>query len=372
MAELPEAMQLVDDLVGDQAGIWDVAGAVPDMVIRTLGAAGLLCPLVPTAFGGIGADSLWAGRFTAHLGSRCSSLRSVLTSQTMAAGMIERLGDEDQRRKHLSALCGGTLAAAAFSEPEAGSDLSAVTTRIRDEGTKVVVTGHKSWTTAACYADLLIVVGRTDDGAGAAVVVPVDTSGVTVQPVADPSGCRAAGHANLVFDEVILPADALLGGGGQPLSLLVTAALGYGRMSVAWGCVGILRACKAAAAQHARRREQFGVPLVEHQLVARHLAELLIAEQTATQACEHASRCLDAGSPDHVVATVLAKHVGATGAARGAAAAMQVLGSAGAQDGHVVARAYRDAKLMELIEGTNEICQLILARHVAGTAQEDR
>ena len=114
--------------------------------------------------------------------------------------------------------------------------------------------------------------------------------------------------------------------------------------------------------------QQSGKPLSEHQLVARHLAELFIAERVATQTCEHASRQWDAASPDMVVAAVLAKHVGATNAASSAATAVQVLASAGSQDGHVVARAFRDAKMMEIIEGSNEISQLILARHAVDVA----
>jgi alkylation response protein AidB-like acyl-CoA dehydrogenase len=105
------------------------------------------------------------------------------------------------------------------------------------------------------------------------------------------------------------------------------------------------------------------VALAEHQLVRRHLADLLIAEQVSTRVCEHASRCWDSVSPEMAVMAVLAKHTSAGHAARSAATAVQLLGSAGAQDGHVVARAYCDAKLMELIEGSNEICQLILAEH---------
>jgi alkylation response protein AidB-like acyl-CoA dehydrogenase len=358
------AERLVDDLVAGQAGDWDLAGAVPEKVLRELGAAGLLCPEVATEHGGRGATSRWAGELTAELGAHCGSTRSVLTSQSMAAGMITRLGDRAQRAELLPRLCSGTLAAVAFSEPGAGSDLSAIATEVRRDGDHVVVTGHKTWTTAASYADLVVVVGvDPDDGSGAAVVVPTGAPGVSVDPVADPSGCRAAGHADVRLAGVALPATAVLGGGGQPLPLLVTAALGHGRLSVAWGCVGILRACLAAAAGHAASRSQFGVPLAEHQLVARHLAELFTAERTASLACEHASDRLDAGSPDHVVAAVLAKNVAATAAVRGAASAVQVLGCAAAQDGHVVARAYRDAKLMEIIEGTTEICQLILARH---------
>src|SRR5262249_3194789 len=149
--------------------------------------------------------------------------------------------------------------------------------------------------------------------------------GVRLERVSAPLGCRAAGHAHVYLDNVELPADALLGGGGQPLSLIFTTALSYGRMSVAWGCVGIIRACLNTATAHARSRQQAGKPLGEHQLIARHLADLLVAEQVSTRVCEHASQCWDSSSPDMGVAAVLAKHVSATEAARTAATAVQVL-----------------------------------------------
>ncbi|BBJ44860.1 acyl-CoA dehydrogenase [Streptomyces antimycoticus] len=358
---LAGARDLVDDLVGDRAAEWDRTGLIPDDVLRTLSARGLLCAGVPEASGGLGASSAANGEFTAFVGSRCSSLRSVMTSQGMAAWTIQRLGSAQQHAEYLPKLAGGQLAAVAFSEPEAGSDLSAMTTTIERDDNTVIVRGQKVWTTAAHYADMIVVVGRYGSGA-AAVVVPASAPGVTVTRVAQPSGCRAAGHANVTLDEVRLPGTAVLGG-GQPLMLLVTTALAYGRISVAWGCVGILRACLDAARGHARTRTQFGKRLADHQLVARHLATLLTSEQIATRVCEHASRCWDDGSPEMVVATVLAKQVSAVQAAQGAATAVQVLGSAAAHEGHVVERAYRDAKLMELIEGSTEICQLILADH---------
>jgi len=354
---------LLDALVGDRAGDWDVAGLLPVEVLRELGRRGLLCAQVPGSYGGAGLDSLANGELTAQAGSRCSSVRSVMTSQGMAAWTIQRLADEDQRREHLGALTGGRLAAVGLSEPDAGSDLGALETRIRPAGGDVVLSGHKTWVTAAYYADLLVVVGRLADGA-AAVVVPADAPGVSLERVPYPLGCRAAGHAHVRLDGVRVPWSNVLGGSPQSLSLLVATALGYGRISVAWGCVGILRACLVATGEHAATRRQFGRPLAGHQLVGRHLADLLVAEQVATRACEHASRCWDSRSPDMVVATVLAKYVSATQAVRGAAAAVQVLASAGAEDGHVVARAYRDAKLMEIIEGSNEICQLMLAQHM--------
>lgn len=359
---LSAARCLVAGLVGEQAGGWDVAGVLPKDVLAKLGAAGVLCAELPTCYGGCGVDSRSNGELTAYVGSLCGSVRSVMTSQGMAAWTIQRLGGREQRAEWLPKLAGGELAAVAFSEPGAGSDLSAMATTIEADGDAVLVTGEKAWVTAARYADVLVVFGRYGNDAGA-VVIPASTPGVRVEPVPDPVGCRAAGHARLRFDGVRVPIAHLLGRGGQSLSLLATTALAYGRMSVAWGCVGILRACLAEVTAHARTRIQFGKPLADHQLVARHLAELYTAEQIAARACEHASRCWDEGSPEVFTATVLAKQIGATHAARGAASALQVLASAGARDGHPVARAYRDAKLMEIIEGTTEICQVILAQH---------
>ncbi|GAB7030139.1 acyl-CoA dehydrogenase family protein [Streptomyces platensis subsp. malvinus] len=359
--------RLFTDLVGDSAAEWERTGEIPLDLLRGLGAKGLLCAQVPVAHGGLGFTSRHNGELTAHVGSLSSSLRSVLTSQGMAAWTLRRLAGAGQQATFVPRLTRGELAAVAFSEAEAGSDLSALRTRITRDGDQIVVDGAKVWSTNAAYADLLIVFARTQDGAGA-VVVPATAPGVRIERITDPYGCRAAGHANIRLDGVRLPADALLDGVDRTASLLVTTALSYGRMSVAWGCVGILRACLAAAVRHAGGREQFGTRLSDHQLVARHLAELLIAEQTASRACEHASDLWDEGSPDVVTATVMAKHVAATGAARGSARALQVLASAGSREGHVVARAHRDAKLMEIIEGSSEICELILAQHALATA----
>jgi methoxymalonate biosynthesis protein len=364
--QLASVRAMVTELVGDQPGSWDVAQEIPPGLLRKLGAAGVLCAQVPAGFGGLGASSLDNGELTAYVGSLCSSLRSVMTSQGMAAWTIQRFGDRGQRVRYLSELTSGQLAAIAFSEPDAGSDLLAMRTEIVPDGDSVILSGQKKWVTVGRYADQLVVLGLHGDGA-AFIVVPTSAPGVHIEKIADPLGCRAAGHADVRFDSVRLPASCVLGGGGQPMSLLFTTALCYGRLSVAWGCTGIARACLTAATAHAAHRVQSGKPLAKHQLIAGHLADLLVAEQVSTRVCQHASQCWDSGSPDMVIACVLAKHVSAGHAARSSSIAVQVLASAGAQDGHVVARAYRDAKLMEIIEGSNEICQLILAEHAVST-----
>ncbi|GLY16569.1 acyl-CoA dehydrogenase [Kineosporia sp. NBRC 101677] len=350
-------------LIGDQAGAWDVAGQLPLSELRKLGERGLLCAEVPPAMGGLGLTSGENGELTAFVGSLCSSTRSIMTSHGMAAWMVSRFGDKTQRRDYLAELTSGKLAAVGFSEPGAGSDLAALSTELRSDGNEFVLSGQKMWVTGASYADYVMVLARFGDAA-AVVAVPTDAPGVELEPIdVAVLGCRAAGHINVRLDDVRLPASAVLGGGGQDLTMLFTVALSYGRISVAWGCTGIVRACLKAAVEHARRREQSGKKIGEHQLVARHLAELFAAEQVSTRVCEQASAAWQAYSPDLVTATVLAKHVAAGHAAHGSSTAVQVLGSAGAVDGHVVARAYRDSKVMEIIEGSNEISQLILAHH---------
>ncbi|WP_431040638.1 acyl-CoA dehydrogenase family protein [Streptomyces sp. P1-3] len=387
---MSDAHHLVTRLAAGRAEEWDLRGELPREVIRELGAKGLLCAQVPQDLGGLGLSSLANGELTAHTGTLCSSLRSVMTSQGIAAWTLSRFGSREQRADFLPRLTSGESAGVAFSEPEAGSDLSAMRTEITRDGDSVVVHGAKVWVTGAHYAQWLVVFGRVgrkagdEPGAGdgrtggdkqgavdgrgvgsgqggAIVVVPTDAPGVRIDRVPDPLGCRAAGHAHVTLDRVRLPARHLLGGAGMPLSMLVASALTYGRISVAWGCVGILRSCLSEAVRHAGRRRTFGAPLGEHQLVRRHLAELHAAERTSTYACREASRHWDENAAEQMHSAVLAKHVSATAAARGASAAAQVLASAGARDGHVVARAYRDTKLMEIIEGSNEISQLMLA-----------
>ncbi|MFL6137854.1 MAG: acyl-CoA dehydrogenase family protein [Frankiaceae bacterium] len=354
------AIALVERAAKGQAEEWDRIGELPRGALRELGDEGVLCADVPERFGGLGLSSRDNGELIAATGELCGSLRSVMTSQGIVAWTVSRLGSAEQQAELLPRLTAGETAGVALSEQGAGSDLAAMSTEIARDGSSIVVTGEKTWVTGACYASLLVVFGRYGSGAAVAAV-PADAPGVTVERIHDPLGCRAAGHSTVRLDRVRLPATHLLGGAGLPVTMLAASPLTHGRISVAWGCVGILRACLGEVVRHSDRRRAFGSRLAEHQLIRRHVAELYAAERTSTYACERASQYWDADEPRHPVAAVLAKHVAAGHAARGAATAVQVLASAGARSSHLVARAYRDAKLMEIIEGSTEISQLLLA-----------
>jgi len=351
---------IATELLAGRADAWDHACELPSGVVRALGARGLLSAEVPRTLGGLGFTSQANGELTAHIGAICGSTRSVMTSQGIAAWALQRFGTDAQREEYLPQLSAGETMCVAFSEANAGSDLTGVRTTISQADECALVQGEKVWVTGAHYARWILVFGHCSKGAALAIV-PASSPGVQIERVNNPLGCRAAGHAHVRFDGVRLASEEILGGRPLPSSLLISALLTYGRISVAWGCLGMLRACLAASARHAATRTTFGKPISEHQLIRRHIAELYVAERSLTAACERASRLWDEKSPEHVCAAVLAKYMGGRYAARGASTGLQILASAAAQDGNIVARAYRDAKLMEIIEGSNEISQLMLA-----------
>lgn len=354
------AIGLLSRLVAPYADDWDRTARMPVEVARELGAAGLLCGQVATEYGGRGWDAVADGEVTAYAGQVCSSTRSLMTSQGMVAWALSRWGSDKHRARFLPQLVSGSLAAVALSEEQAGSDLSAIRTGIIVEAGTARISGHKVWVTGAAYADFLLVLGRYGDGTALAMV-PADVPGVTVRPRAHPLGCRAAGHSDVYLDDVVLPEWYVLPGAGAPFGLPAQSILLAGRLSVAWGCLGIIRACLRACTRHATTRRQFGERLIDHQLVARRIGDMVAAEQVVLRMCEYAAGCWRDKALELPAAALTAKYEGSTRAAAAAASAIQVLASA-VEDGHPVARAHRDAKLMEIIEGSTEMCQLQLAQ----------
>jgi len=167
--------------------------------------------------------------------------------------------------------------------------------------------------------------------------------------------------ADVSLDGCLLPADAVLGPAGFAAPTVLIGALDVGRLSVASGCVGILQACLDASVDHSARRRHGAGTLSDRQLVRRMIADLATDTAAARLLCAEAARLRDAGDPDSLVATWRAKYFAAAAAQRGAAAAVQIHGAAGCAAGSLVGRCYRDAKVMELIEGSTEVEQLVIA-----------
>ncbi|MFG3009582.1 acyl-CoA dehydrogenase family protein [Streptomyces cinerochromogenes] len=352
----------------DHASRWDQDGGLPDAVRKEVAASGLLAADLPERYGGAGLDPLTLGEITARIGGECSALRGLLTVQGMVAAALLRWGTEAQRADWLPRLAGGELTAGfAATEEGAGSALGSVETRIEASGPldhqELVVSGRKRWVTFGAVADVFLVLG-TYEGKPAAVLVDADRAGVQREPVNGQLGMRGARIAHVSFDGVKVPRRRLVAPPGLGLSHVAGTALDHGRFTVAWGCVGMAEACVEDAATHAAVRRQGGIPLGDHQSVRSLLARAAVDAAGARQLVRRAAEARAAGPGHGVSETLMAKYAAASAAAEVSRAAVQVLGSAGCAPDSRAGRHFRDAKVMEIIEGAQQVSELHIAERL--------
>ncbi|MGW1741177.1 acyl-CoA dehydrogenase family protein [Nocardia sp. NPDC001965] len=353
------------------AAEWDSTGT-PREIVAAAAEAGVLGMDSPARYGGRGADASATGRTAAELGAVCTSLRSLFTVQGLVAATIARWGTPEQRTHWLPGLTGGALVAAlAATEAGAGSDLSGITTRVTGTGPERRVSGRKLWVTFGALADVVLVVGRSDDGPVAALV-ETDQPGVQVEPVTDQLGMRGARLAHLTFDAARVPAGNILGRAGFGLSHVLGTALDHGRYTIAWGCTGMARACLSDAAAHARDRIQGDVRLADHQSVRAVLGRSWVDVASAEALCVRAAGDRDNREPTAHLTTIAAKYAAARAACAVSERAVQMLGAAGCAPGNRAGRFYRDAKVMQIIEGAREIAEQDLGEFVLRSVGESR
>jgi glutaryl-CoA dehydrogenase (non-decarboxylating) len=357
-----ETAALVDRLAA-RAAEFDANGEIDREILKELAHGGYLGATVPSAYGGPGYDELAYGELCAAIGGACTSTRSVITVHNMVAQAIARWGDEAQRAAWLPRLASGeAVGAFCLTEPEAGSDGAAVTASVRERGDELIVDGIKLWVTGGLIADAFLVIGR-HEGGPVAVLVPRATTGVSIEPLVGQLGLRAAMLAEIRFDGAAVSKDSLVGRPGFGWSHVAATALDHGRYSVAWGCVGIVRSCLDVAAAYASTRRQFGRPLADHQLVRRMIADMTTELSAAELLCKDAAAQRQDRRPSALHATMVAKYFASRAAARASSDAVQILGAVGTSPRYPVERHFRDAKIMQIIEGSDQMQQLTIADH---------
>jgi len=362
----------IDAEITPYANEWDQKQQVPLAIVTELGRRGYLGAALPEQTGGLGLDAMGLGLICEDIARSSASLLSLLTVHGMACQSINRWGTSAQKAKWLPELASGRkICALALTEPEAGSDSSRLATTARISAGTLILQGEKRWISFGQIADLILVFAKLE-GSTVALLVEKDAVACGMQPVQSPLGMRASMLAHFRFQDTAVPATNILGGSGFHLSPILHGALDFGRYCIAWGCVGLAEACLAASLRHARTREQFGVKLAKHQLIQRMLTEMLSDTKAAKLLCMQAALLRQTADPASILETSIAKYFSAKTAAKAADLALQIHGAKGCDSEHPVQRFWRDARIMEIIEGSNEIQQIRIAESATETERFDQ
>lgn len=343
---------------------WDRTGEFPLATVRAMGELGLFGIPFSEEHGGAGSDLATFCVAVEEIARADSSLAITLEAAvSLGATPIHHYGTDEQKRQWLPDLTAGrALAAFGLTEPDAGSDAGATRTRARLDGDEWVIDGAKSFITnsGTPITSVVTITARTGDEGISTILVPAGTSGLIVEPGYRKMGWRASDTHGIRLEECRVPAENLLGDRGRGLSQFL-AILDEGRVAVAAMSVGVAQACLDHALAYAGERTAFGRPIGANQGVAFPLADLQVDVDASRLLTMRAAWLRDAGRPFHREAAQ-AKLFASEAAVRATRTATQVFGGAGFMDDSPVARLYRDAKVLEIGEGTSEIQRLIIAR----------
>ena len=359
------AHEFVDREVVPYAREWDRAEAMDRGIVAKLAEVGFLGSALPSAYGGMGLDTVSYCLVMEELGRADSSVRGIVSVNVGLVGKtIARWGSDTQKEKWLPRLASGeTLGCYALTEPGAGSDPSGLATRAERDGDEWRLSGSKIFITLGTWAGIALVFARTDAGV-TCFLVPTDAEGFTSRQIKGKLGLRAQDTGELFLEGVRVAADSVLGeeGGGMKVAL---SALDNGRISLAAGCAGIAQGCLDACVTYAAERRQFGRPIASFQLVQELIAEIAVDAEAARLLAWRAAAAADAGGR-HTLESSVAKYFCSEAAVRAANAAVQVHGGYGYVDEFPVGKYLRDARVTTLYEGTSQIQKLIIGRLLTG------
>jgi alkylation response protein AidB-like acyl-CoA dehydrogenase len=355
---------IADSELAPRADAAEAAGEYPRDLVAMLGRSGLLG--LPYDEGGGQPYEVYL-QVVEEVAARWATVGLSLSVHTMSCWPIAAYGTPEQRKHWLPGMVAGDLLGAyCLSEAHAGSDAAALSTRAVRDGDAYVLTGAKAWITHAGLADFYTVMARTSDDGPRGIscfLVPGDAEGLSFGALERKMGLTASPTRVVNLDGVRVPADHLIGAEGQGFTIAL-AALDSGRLGISACATGLAQAALESATSFAKQREQFGKPIIDHQGVGFLLADMTAAVESARATYLAAARRRDAGRP-YTTAASVAKLVATDNAMRVTTDAVQVLGGAGYTKDFPVERYFREAKVMQIFEGTNEIQRLVIARKIA-------
>ncbi|TOE33859.1 acyl-CoA dehydrogenase family protein [Vibrio parahaemolyticus] len=361
------AQQFSLERLAPMAAEWDEKQNFPKDVLREAGELGFLSLYTPEEHGGLGLSRLDASIVFEQLSMGCTSTTAFMTIHNMVSWMVASFATEDVRAKYCPKLVTGEwLGSYCLTEPNAGSDAASLTTIASKKGDTYVLNGGKAFISGAGETDVLVVMARTGE-AGAkgvsAFVVPAQADGISYGRKEPKMGWNSQPTRAVTFENVVIPASHLLGEEGQGF-IFAMKGLDGGRINIATCSVGTAQQALNQATQYMQERKQFGKSLAQFQALQFKLADMATELVAARQLVRYAASKLDRGDPDATTYCAMAKRFGTDVGFQICDQALQIYGGYGYIKEYPMERYFRDVRVHQILEGTNEIMRLIIARRL--------
>ena len=357
----------VNEAILPNADQYDEEEWLPSELIAELARRRYLGATLPETHNGLAMDEITFGLLNEELGRGCSSVRGLVMLQNMISQAIFKWGGEANSSFWLNRMAtGDVIGAFALTESDIGSDAGHIGTTATRDGSDYILNGQKQWISLGQIADLFLIFAQYEDNL-CAFLLERNTPGLTVEAITGMLGVRASMLAKLQLVDCRVPNENLVGGVGFGLVPVAIDALNLGRYSIAWGCVGIAQACLEACIKYTGKRKQFGVYIKDHQLIQQMITNMIVNIKAARLLCCQAGYARERNNPDSLLDTFTAKYFASTMATRVASDAVQIHGALGCSRILPIQRYLRDAKIMEVIEGTTQIHQIEIAKHAYQT-----
>ncbi|ELA9810826.1 TPA: acyl-CoA dehydrogenase family protein [Vibrio parahaemolyticus] len=361
------AQQFSLERLAPMAAEWDEKQIFPKDVLKEAGELGFLSLYTPEEHGGLGLSRLDASIVFEQLSMGCTSTTAFMTIHNMVSWMVASFATEDVRAKYCPKLVTGEwLGSYCLTEPNAGSDAASLTTTASKKGDTYVLNGGKAFISGAGETDVLVVMARTGE-AGAkgvsAFVVPAKADGISYGRKEPKMGWNSQPTRVVTFDNVVIPASHLLGEEGQGF-IFAMKGLDGGRINIATCSVGTAQQALNQATQYMQERKQFGKSLAQFQALQFKLADMATELVAARQLVRYAASKLDRGDPDATTYCAMAKRFATDVGFQICDQALQIYGGYGYIKEYPMERYFRDVRVHQILEGTNEIMRLIIARRL--------
>ncbi|MBE4365160.1 acyl-CoA dehydrogenase [Vibrio parahaemolyticus] len=361
------AQQFALERLAPMAAEWDEKQIFPTDVLREAGELGFLSLYTPEEHGGLGLSRLDASIIFEQLAMGCTSTTAFMTIHNMVSWMVASYASEEVRAKYCPKLVTGEwLGSYCLTEPNAGSDAASLTTTASKKGDTYVLNGGKAFISGAGETDVLVVMARTGE-AGAkgvsAFVVPAQADGISYGRKEPKMGWNSQPTRAVTFENVVIPVSHLLGEEGQGF-IFAMKGLDGGRINIATCSVGTAQQALNQATQYMQERKQFGKTLAQFQALQFKLADMATELVAARQLVRYAASKLDRGDPDATTYCAMAKRFATDVGFQVCDQALQLYGGYGYIKEYPMERYFRDVRVHQILEGTNEIMRLIIARRL--------